>query len=186
MRGDVDRIRQLRAQRAATRCAEVRNRAEFAGVPTATIPVRYCRCSFFDSGTRAARVSLTHRAFATGCALIFAQRISPRANRTHPRRQDYQPIPIDFFNDQISSSNSNLNDLHRCGPGPNTGTDRLRLRLRCCRSARPSPRPHRNRETATTAGERSANPVGKGEPCWKSTASGSRRFTGRISFTRRE
>ena len=52
MRGDVDRIRQLRAQRAATRRAEARKRAEFAGVPTAAIPIRYCRCSFFDSGTR--------------------------------------------------------------------------------------------------------------------------------------
>jgi len=27
---------------------------------------------------------------------FFAQRISPRANRTHPRRQDYQPAPINF------------------------------------------------------------------------------------------
>jgi hypothetical protein len=96
VRGNVDRIRQLRAQRAATRRAEARKRAEFAGVSTAAIPIRYCRCSFFDSGTRAARVSLTLRAFATGCALIFAQRISPRAYRTHPRRQDYQPAPINF------------------------------------------------------------------------------------------
>ena len=129
MRGDVDRIRQLRAQRAATRCAEARKCAKFAGISTATFPTCHRVSSFFDSGTRAAHISLALRAFATGCTLIFAQRISPRANRTHPRRQDYQPIPIDFFNDQTPISNSNLNDLQRCSPGPNTGTDRLRLCL---------------------------------------------------------
>jgi hypothetical protein len=183
VRGNVDRIRQLRAQRAATRRAEARKCAEFSGVSTATIPIRYCRCSFFDSGTRAARVSLTLRAFATDCALLLRSE-SHRALIARILAGRILSRHRSIFNDQTPIFNFNLTHLQRCSPGANSCIDRLRHCLRCCRSARASPSPHRNCETVTTAGERSTNRVGKGESCWKSTASGSRRLTGRISFAR--
>jgi hypothetical protein len=184
VRGDVDRGRQLRAQRAVTRRAKARKCAEFSGVPTAAIPIRHCRCSFFDSRTRATRVSLTLRASATGCAPVFLRSESHRALIARILAGRIISRHRSIFNDQTPISNCNLNHLQRCSPGANTCTDRLRHCLRCCRSARASPSPNRNRENVTTTGERSANLAGKGEPCWKSTASGSRCFTECISFAR--
>ena len=68
---DYPVIWELRAQCSAAGGAEAGKRAKFTGLPTAAFPTCHRVSSFFDSGTRAASISLTLRASATGCAPIF-------------------------------------------------------------------------------------------------------------------
>src|SRR5437762_5038275 len=97
MRRDYDRVRQLRTHRAAGGYPEDSGSSGFAGLSGAAFPIRHCGRSFFVPGTRPARVLLTLRASATGCAFMFCAANLPARSSLASSSAGSLPTLISFL-----------------------------------------------------------------------------------------